>query len=279
MQDEIATSSKNVIKLNMDDGVFRVKDGVLIKCKEFSKSEELRIPDGVIDFEKYAVSAFFTKVLYLPTSVEIIRKSWINSASELTTLYIENPEIYMEVGCLENLRQLKEIYIGGQKIETVVTQDESVHLEKYVGKEKSYRIDDDINVINSRAFASCENLERIELSKSVNEINMWAFAGCSSLKEVVMDGQIKSIGCLAFEKCTSLQKVVLPDSLGYILGSAFEDCTGIEELTIPQSVSFIAKEAFKGWTRKQTIHAPKRLRKFKFLQEWRKGCRAKIKYY
>lgn len=296
--------SRNAIKLNIDDGTFKVVDGVLTKCSEHNEfCSELKIPDGVIDIEYLSISSWFAKALYVPKSVKIIREDWINLARRLTTLYIENPEIYMEAGCFKNLKQIKEIYIGGKKIEVLITQGEEVHLEKYLGKDKSYRIDDDVEIIGSYAFSRCENLERVEFSKSVKDIDFWAFKDCATLKEIIVDGSIDQIGgkfefegckCLqkivlndsirhidnsAFKGCELLQTVVLSKSLMYIWSSAFEDCINIKQLVIPQSIISIAPEAFKGWRRNQTIRIPKRFKKLRILQKWRKGCKARIEYY
>ncbi|MCX4362279.1 MAG: leucine-rich repeat domain-containing protein [Clostridia bacterium] len=295
---------RNALELNIDDGTFKVVDGVLTKCLEHNEfCSELKIPDGVKDIGDYSIFIWFAKTLYIPKSVKIIRENWINSARRLTTIYIENSEIYMEAGCFKNLKQIKEVFIGGKKIDVLITQGEEVCLEKYLGKDKSYRIDDDVEIIGSYAFSSCDNLERVEFSKSVKNIDFWAFKDCATLKEIIVDGSIDQIGGKwMFEGCKSLQKIVLNDSvrhidanafkgckllqtvvlsksLMYIWSSAFEDCTNIKQLVIPQSIFSIAPEAFKGWQRNQTICIPKHFKKLKILQKWRKGCKAKIKYY
>ena len=295
---------RNAIKLNIDDGTFKVVDGVLIKCLATNKfCSDLKIPDGVIEIGYHAISSWYEKTMYIPKSVKIISEDWINCAVRVTTIYIENPEVYLEAGCLKNLKQIKEIYIGGKKIDVLITQGEEVHLEKYLGKDKSYRIDDDVEIIGSYAFSCCENLERVEFSKSVKDIDFCAFKDCSTLKEIIVDGSIFHIGGGgAFEGCKNLQKIVLNDSvtiiddnafkgckllqtvvlsksLMYIWSNAFEDCINIKQLNIPPSIYSISPEAFKGWQRNQTIRIPKRFKKLRILQKWRKGCKAKIEYY
>ena len=128
----------------------------------------------------------------------------------------------MEAGCFKNLKQIKEVFIGGKKIDVLITQGEEVCLEKYLGKDKSYRIDDDVEVIGSYAFSSCENLARVEFSKSVKNIDFWAFKDCATLKEIIVDGSIDQIGGKwMFEGCKSLQKIVLNDSVRHIDANAY----------------------------------------------------------
>lgn len=282
MLDEIDLSTKNFVKLNIDRENLQVVDGVLIKYKE-RRNENVVIPEGVIEIGKYAIEMPFVKTLRLPLSVEIIRERWILTAFSLTTLYIDNPEVYLEVGCLESLKALKEIYIDGQKIDTVVTQDsERVYLEKYVGADKSYKIDGDVDAICAKAFMNNESLEAVEFPPSVKEIGMWAFKGCKALKEVNMGkSSVKSISGCAFERCVALEKVIMPDTLLDISIHAFDGCVSIKELTLPLSVEYITHSigVFKGWKRNQTIRIPRQFKKSRFLQKWRKGCRAKIIYY
>ena len=37
-------------------------------------------------------------------------------------MYIENPNVYMEVGALYQMENLKEVYIAGVRVDVVVTQ-------------------------------------------------------------------------------------------------------------------------------------------------------------
>ncbi|MDE5755737.1 MAG: leucine-rich repeat domain-containing protein [Clostridia bacterium] len=277
------STSKNPLKLNINEDRIKVVDGVLIEYKEQYRCEELIIPKGVIELGKSSIASSYAKVMYIPTSVDIISSDSILYAFNVTRLYIENPEIYLGVGSLEDLPKLKEIYIGGQKVDTVVTQKDGdkgkVYLERYVGNDKSYKIDDDINIIGTKAFINCENLESVEFSQSVCQIKMWAFQGCSSLREVKLSDSVNDIDGWAFAGCTSLAEINLSDSIRSIWPGVFEGCTGIKELTVPLSVNYIASGAFKGWQRSQSIRLPRHFKKLRILQKWRKGCKAKIIYY
>ena len=223
----------------------------------YHRSLEVVIPDGVIELAGYSIHSLEGKVLRIPASVETIRKCALFSTFDLETVYIENPQIYMEVRSFDCHSSIKNLFIGGQRIESIVTQDEDkVWLEKYIGNSKSYRVDSDITTIGPKAFFQTVELESVELPQSVKYIEMSAFRECHSLKEIN-----------------------LPDEIRMISGYAFENCKNIRELTVPQSVHFLSCAVFSGWTRNQTIRVPLKFKKFRLFQKWRRGCRAKIIYY
>ncbi len=250
--------TKNIIKLNVDNEKVRIIDNVLKRYRDYD-SEEVFIPQGVSALAEYSVSILNAKELHIPMSVEVIRKSALFCVSDVRRLYIENPDIYLECECLSNLYNLKEVYIGGNRVECIVTQREnkkkSFYLEKYLGKDKSYRIDGDITVIGRYSFSNCENLESVYIPNSVGNIDLGAFIGCKSLKEIN-----------------------IPNSVNMIHLWTFKGCTAIKELTIPQN-TVLFSEAFEGWTREQTLRVPMHLKKLRILQRWRKKCKAKVVYY
>ncbi len=252
--------TKNITTLNIDNDNFKVVDRVLIKCRDY-QNQKIVIPNGVTELASYSVSCTRAEVIYIPMSVDIIRKSAFVLTMNVTELYIENPDIYLEVGSLDYMMNLKEVYIGGQRVEAVVTQEVDKNwlcLEKYVGEYKSYVVDKDITVIGREAFSNCKNLESVEIPESVKYIETRAFSGCTSLKEVKMTNSLKDISLWAFEGCSAVRELTLPENI------------------MEQRLS---GEAFKGWKRNQVIRAPKHLKKLKFMQRWRKGCKAKIIYY
>ena len=250
---------KNFVPLNIDKDNCKVVNNVLTKCNDYY-NKDLIIPKGVMVLDRFSITSLYSTELIVPMSVEVIRRNAVAYASKITKLYIENPEIYLEVESLVGFLNLKEIYIGGERVDTVVTQKDgekiSVYLEKYVGNDKSYSIDNDIQAIGEKAFLNRSNLESVEIPSSVKTINSNAFKDCVSLKEIN-----------------------IPESVRNIWGWAFENCYGIGELTIPRSVDYLGIEAFKGWRRNQIIRVPSHLKRIKFKQRWRKGCNAKMIYY
>ena len=131
-------------------------------------------------------------------------------------------------------------------------------LEKYLGHDESYYVDDDIEEIAPMAFSNCDILREIILSKSVKRIGIYAFSSSDE---------------------SNLLSVELNDTLECIGNWAFSGCNSIAELRIPQSVVSIGKEAFENWEDWQKIYVPLRFKKMRAFQKWRINCDAEIIYY
>ena len=252
--------------LNFRNDEWDIEDGVLLKCRmnRYINIESIRIPDGVLKINTEAFS-HIVKSIYIPKSVHTICSCAFQGCYQLESIYIDNLDVYLEKGCLYELENLKNVYIGGKRYDVIVTQFYSGNcgaqvycLERYLGNAKEYHVDDDIKVIGGLAFYNNTTLKKIVLPESVEEIELYAFS-CDS--------------------DNSLTQVILPDSLKIIGIRAFNNCTSIEEIKRPQAVNFIGKEAFERWESWQKINIPVEFKESKFYQKWRKGCDAEIIYY
>ncbi len=86
--------------------------------------------------------------------------------------------------------------------------------------------------IGKSAFANCDSLEEVHISKGVY-VEENAFYACNALRKVVIDDDVK-IEMRAFRYCSSIDTILLSenDSLGY---GVFEDINPVKSLTIPRS--------------------------------------------
>ncbi len=110
---------------------------------------------------------------------------------------------------------------------------------------KTVVLPDSVTVINDKAFASCQNLESINL-EHVKTIGNEAFSGCPSLKEASLGQAIASLGTGAFLGCTSLESVTIPGTLSTVPAQAFSGCTGLKSVVLEEGVSAIGSSAFYG---------------------------------
>ncbi|MDE5755736.1 MAG: leucine-rich repeat domain-containing protein [Clostridia bacterium] len=249
--------------LNVDDDEWLIIDGVLEGCRIVDGVEEVRIPDDVIEISSYAFDSGEIKRIYVPMSVNTICECAFDSCWNVEEIYIENPNVILENGSFGTLEKLKVVYIGGQKIKVVVTEGEygvgderGNCIEKYLGTDECYTIDDDIKKIGEKAFF--EN---------------------ATIKEVVIPSSVVEIDDEAFSNCSDLTLVNLPDTLEIIGSWVFNGCNKITEIKIPNSVYCIRDGAFGRWKSNQTIYVPMNLKKPKIFQKWRRGCKANIVYY
>jgi hypothetical protein len=140
-------------------------------------------------------------------------------------------------------------------------------LEKYLGREETVTIPNDVTSIGSFAFKNCDSIKEITIPESVTSIGtgaFWcceeltkvslpqnlsriypmAFWGCVKLNDVVLPDSVRRVGYAAFKNCTSLKSIKLSDLLVAIETSTFENCTSLKEIDIPQRVEIIFPYAF-----------------------------------
>ena len=79
---------------------------------------------------------------------------------------------------------------------------------------------------------------KIVIPGSVQIIGSRAFAECSNLQEVEMQDGITTIGTSAFLKCTGLKSITIPATVTNIYTSAFQDSTNIENVYVQDIVSW-----------------------------------------
>ncbi|WP_295095536.1 leucine-rich repeat domain-containing protein, partial [Ruminococcus sp.] len=109
---------------------------------------------------------------------------------------------------------------------------------------KNILIQDNVTVIEDRAFAGCNSVKSVTIPDSVKYIGAKAFYECSSLESIAIPDSIISIGDSAFSYCSKLKSITLPKSLISIGHGAFSQCSCLESLTIPDSVTQIGASVF-----------------------------------
>lgn len=133
---------------------------------------------------------------------------------------------------------------------------------------QNVEVSSSIQLIDTGAFYSCENLEYVLICGSVDIGNM-AFSNCESLIEFKTEEKVKSIGFQCFSstglsniddilksvdtvreasflKSNKIEKMMIPDNVEVIQKKAFAFCDALREVWIPQSVKDIGEDAFNG---------------------------------
>ena len=86
-----------------------------------------------------------------------------------------------------------------------------------------------VTEIEKRGFASCVNLEEIEIPSSITKIAEEAFLNCVSLTEIALPEGLSEIKKNTFLYCVSLKRIKIPTSLTYIANDAFFACYNLIE--------------------------------------------------
>lgn len=115
-----------------------------------------------------------------------------------------------------------------------------------------------VKKICARAFADCENLERVVLQEGIEEIESNVFSGCKKLRKVVYPDSVKTYQGWTFYD-TNLDSPVLNAS-GTVLVYCPNSVTG-KEWTVPPTVKIIAWQAFVENEELERLHLPEGLEK------------------
>jgi hypothetical protein len=91
---------------------------------------------------------------------------------------------------------------------------------------------ENLQEIESYAFAYCNNLESVTIPLSVDEIYGHVFYSCKNLKEVDF-GKITYLGGAAFAQCSSLKEAHLPQTCRILCRFAFSNCKSLEIFSTP----------------------------------------------
>lgn len=119
-------------------------------------------------------------------------------------------------------------YSGDIVIPSTVTFGERVFSVVEVGenafvwsKITSVRIGGGVKVIRSRAFAGCEELQKVVLEDGITIIGFEAFRNCRNLKYVKLSNTLQEIGDSAFKDCDALScEIVIPPTCKFLGGEA-----------------------------------------------------------
>lgn len=167
----------------------------------------------------------------------IINSNAFKGLNHLKKIHI-GKDVELNNGCFQGCKNLKEVVIDSSKPRTL---PDSIFmgctsLEKVVLN--------GVETIGKQAFANCEALKSITLSKELKAIYLFAFVGCSSLKEIIVPNKIEELSTATFMGCSKLESVSLPKGLKKIGKLAFKGCQKLKRIDIPNTVKEIGIEAF-----------------------------------
>lgn len=210
------TYCEHLKAVKIPESVKEIGERAFENCKSL---EECNIPEGITEINDRTFDSTALKHITLPNSIKKIGVCAFSSAP-LEELVL--PEGIEEIG-------------QGAFSHTKI---------KAVAFPKSLK-----KILN--AFEYCENLERVEITKTIAEnttkegkciednfTNSFSFEGCSSLKEVILCEGLESVPDHAFYRC-AIKEIKLPSTLKKIGYDAFS-INQIESITFPQGIEEVA---------------------------------------
>jgi DNA-directed RNA polymerase subunit RPC12/RpoP len=255
-----------------------IKLDELISAGDFSKAQS--ILDGVIDQESTDTRLlwrqllidfqtksrdqlsqdddFFISPLYTQIESDLSERNH-QELVKFEELYSEN-FITIDKGTITGLKRMNV------RLLRVPDYVEEIGKHVFQGLPNLTRIHlNKIKVVHEGAFASCENLEMVELGNECIEIEDKAFSDCASVASIDLPDTLISLGKSAFQGCsnltnvklskrlkklddysfsgTSLEEIHLPDALIEMGNAVFSD-TNITKLHLPISLNKVSSKAF-----------------------------------
>ncbi|MDE7095087.1 MAG: leucine-rich repeat domain-containing protein, partial [Anaeroplasmataceae bacterium] len=96
-------------------------------------------------------------------------------------------------------------------------------------------LDSKFTSIGNYAFADCDALTSVWLSKTIEEIGTHSFYGCNTLKYITLEEGMTIIGAHMFENCRDLLAVEIPESVDVVREYAFAN-NGLKDVKIRNHV-------------------------------------------
>jgi len=210
------TYCEHLKAVKIPESVKEIGERAFENCKSL---EECNIPEGITEINDRTFDSTALKHITLPNSIKKIGVCAFSSAP------------LEELVLPEGIKEIGQGAFSHTKI-------------KAVAFPKSLK-----KILN--AFEYCENLERVEITKTIAEnttkegkciednfTNSFSFEGCSSLKEVILCEGLESVPDHAFYRC-AIKEIKLPSTLKKIGYAAFS-INQIESITFPQGIEEVA---------------------------------------
>lgn len=145
------------------------------------------------------------------------------------------------------------------KQEPVFTIEDGTLIKCELNGYKAVTIPADVKTISKMCFASTD-VEEVILPEGIKCIESKAFADCFNLKKINFPEGLETVKDRAFMNCGSLVEVILPTTLTKIGDYAFHNA-GIEQLTLPDPKNVLSTGiSVFGAIKVKSINVPKNFR-------------------
>ena len=222
---------KRLIRTPQNINSYNVLDGTVVICDHaFSESHKLA-------------------TLTFPNSLKIIGKSLFNGCWNLTSINIEDSDIFFSINGI------------------LYGYDKTLIYYPCAKSDEYFSIPNGIESIKDNAFLNCGNLTHITFPNSIKKIGNYAFSNCnlisikfpeglisigndafrgSALNSIDLPNTLTEIGDSAFAQCSSLSSIILPNKLTQISAKMFTGCYKLSKITLPNNLTKIGNYAFNG---------------------------------
>ena len=228
------------------NGILFSKDGTKLQKYPSAKTDtSYTVPETVkeINFHAFYQSDNL-RTITLGDNVETVYNSAFADCASLETINIGSGLSDFDTEGLDTCKSLKEINVSEgntsfKSIDGVLFDSDCTKLIKYpmMKTDKSYTVPDTVVEIQSMAFRSCNNLQKITMGFSVEIIGADVFRNCKNLIAVDLNSGLTDIWERAFANCSSLKTITIPDSVNIIGDYVFRGCRSLTSITVDENNS------------------------------------------
>ena len=203
----------------------------------------------------------FTK-LTLGSNVTKIGNYLFYGCSSLTGVTI--PASLTSVGsyAFENCTSLSRVDISNLSAWCKIDFSTSASNPVYYGKRlylngseiQRLTIPNDITMLDSYAFYSCNSLTEVVIPSNVTYINNSAFSQCQNLASVTIGSGVKTIWHHAFSYCPALESLNIPDNVETLGNNVFKYDTGLKSVVIGRGTTSIGDTVFNQCTSLTSVY-------------------------
>ena len=277
--------SNNIVNFKLkNDGNYYFTNGALIDSSTKTLvylSESHDIPNNG-SVEKLGDYLFYGREsleeIVIPESVSAIGGHAFQECINLRNVVFSGDVYELGEWCFERCNKLEQINIEDLKVEEIQPWI-------FSGCKALNKVDLPGNIVKICDFAfSSTGLQEISFPESVSEIGEYAFASCNQLKKVQLNSGISRIEEGAFAYCKKLTMISIPDNITYFGKDVFADAsvsyyvdnnikylgnrgnnylilvgainTGLTEYEINISTKIICDQAFIGCTELKEVEIP-----------------------
>lgn len=227
------------------DSLILIRENAFYDCVSLTS---VAIPPSVTTIGNWAfLGCSSITDITIPNSVTSIGRSPFGRCTELSSIVVENGNAVYDSrdNCNAIIETATNSLIVGIKTTTIPNSVVKIGSGAFSSTPlTTVSIPYGVIIIDTSAFAGCEDLTTITIPNSVTTINITAFHGCRSLCSINIPNSVTQIGYKAFGECSNLASVTLPDNIATIESSTFSECSNLTTITIPNSVTKIQIKAF-----------------------------------
>lgn len=208
----------------------------LIRCVN-NKMDRVEVVNGICRINKKAFERSNIEYVLFPRTVELIQAESLYLTMSLKKIDIDRGN--------NNYKSC----------DGVLYSRDGKRLVRYPqGKnDVFYCLEDDVRIIERKAFSASVNLQSISFSGGLREIGENAFEYCTGIENLMLPRSVEIIGERAFQYCTGLKSVMLPHGIRTIGDCAFLECDSLKSVSVPKSVEVIGNMAFSGCRALSTV--------------------------